>query len=328
MKITGLIFLFLLQATVHAQSTTGLTQVDDTSFTTAHEYIRLKKKYPDIEIAKEMHSSSVVEKKNIRYCTIGNRKLLLDVFYPSAKSKEKRTAIMIIFGGGWRSGNRTQHYPLAERLAALGYVCFTPDYRLSTEALYPAAVNDLKSALKWIHSNAQTYHVDTSKISVLCFSAGGELAAFLSTTINNKSFETNTCNADVSTTVNALIDIDGTLSFVHPESGEGDDSKKTSAATYWFGFSKKENPELWKQASPLTYVNVHTPPTLFINSSVARMHAGRDEYIKILSSYHIYTRVKTFEGSPHSFCLFQPWFDSTVKIVDEFLKTVFTKNIS
>ena len=326
MKINGLIFLLAIQFTVHAQSTSGLTHVADTSFTTEHEYTRLKKKYPNIEIAKEIHSPSVIEKKNITYCTIGNRKLLLDVFYPSVKSKEKRTAIMFVFGGGWRSGNRAQLYPLAERLAALGYVSFTPDYRLSTEALYPAAVYDLKSALKWIHNNAKAYYVDTAKISVLGFSAGGELAAFLSTTINNKSFETNTCNAAASTNVNALIDIDGTLSFVHPQSGEGDDSKKTSAATYWFGFSKIQNPELWKQASPLTHINSHTPPTLFINSSVARMHAGRDDYIKILSSYNIYTQVKTFEGSPHSFCLFQPWFDSTVQIVDEFLKTVFKKN--
>src|SRR5947209_6242015 len=85
--------------------------------------------------------------------TAGSRKLLIDVFYPAAKAKEKRPAIMIIFGGGWRSGNRTQHYPLAQRLADKGYVCFTPDYRLSTEALFPAAVYDLKSALRWIHAN-------------------------------------------------------------------------------------------------------------------------------------------------------------------------------
>lgn len=320
---------------VHAQSHAGLTNIPDTSFTTEHEYLKLKKNYPNIQIAKEFHSPTVTEKENIAYCTIKQRKLLLDVFYPSTVrqthyniSPEKRTAIMIIFGGGWRSGNRTQHYPLAEKLASLGYVCFTPDYRLSTEALYPAAVLDLKTALKWIHANAKNYNIDTNKISVLGFSAGGELAAFLSTTIGNKKFENNFCNINASTNINALIDIDGTLSFIHPESGEGDDSKKTSAATYWLGYSKKENPELWKQASPLTYVNNRTPPTLFLNSSVDRMHAGRNDYIKILSSFHIYTQVKTFEGAPHSFCLFEPWFDSTVNIVDAFLKTVFENKTS
>ena len=127
--------------------------------------------------------------------------------------------------------------------------------------------------------------------------------------------------------VNAVIDIDGTLSFVHPESGEGDDSKKTSAATYWFGYSKKENPELWTQASPLTHAGKTTPPTLFINSSIERMHAGRNDYIKILTENNIYTEVKTFENSPHHFCLMEPWFTPTVKYIDEFLKKVFGNNL-
>ena len=253
---------------------------------------------------------------------------MLDVFYPSSPLKEKRKAILIIYGGGWRSGNRAQHYPLAQRLAHLGYVCFTPDYRLSTEALYPAAVYDLKSALRWIHIHASEYNIDTTKITALGFSAGGELAALLGTTINKLAFENKACNQNTSSNIGAVVDIDGTLSFVHPESGEGDDSKKTSAATYWFGFSKKENPLLWEQASPLTHVNRTAPPTLFLNSSVARMHAGRDDYRMILNEYGTYTQVKTFEGAPHSFCLFHPWFDSTVQYIDGFLKNVFQQTRS
>jgi pectinesterase len=248
---------------------------------------------------------------------------LLDVFYPSVKAKTKRVAIMIIHGGGWRSGNRTQHYPLAQRLADLGYVCFTPEYRLSTEALFPAAVYDLKSALRWIRTNAKKYDVDTNKIVVLGFSAGGELAAFLGVTNNNSRFEGRQCNLKSSSAVQAIVDLDGTLSFVHPESGEGDDSKRTSAATYWFGFPKKENPKLWEAASPLTYVSKNTPPTLFINSSVERMHAGRTDFLKVSDENGIYSEVKTFSDAPHSFPLFDPWFEPTVKFTDQFLKKVF-----
>ena len=233
---------------------------------------------------------------------------------------------MIIHGGGWRSGNRMQHYPLAQRLADLGYVCFTPEYRLSTEALYPAAVYDLKAALRWIHANAKKYNVDTNKIAVLGFSAGGELAALLGTTVGNPKFEGKECNSNYSSSVQAIVDLDGTLSFVHPESGEGDDSKRTSAATYWFGYSKKDKPKLWEEASPLTYVSRNTPPTLFINSSVERMHAGRTDYLKVLSENGIYSEVKTFSDAPHSFPLFDPWFEPTVKYTDAFLKKVFHRS--
>ena len=307
---------------VYAQSKAGLTGMPDTSFTVYHEYNKLKKNYPEIQIINEFHLPTVAEKKNITYCKIGERKLMLDIFSPT-KSKQKRAAVMIIFGGGWRSGNRAQHYPLAQRLANLGYVCFTPEYRLSTEALYPAAVYDLKSALRWIHANAKKYNVDTNKIAVLGFSAGGQLAALLGVTVGDEKFEGDECNVKSSSSVNAIVDLDGTLSFVHPESGEGDDSKKTSAATYWFGYSKKENPKLWEEASPLTYVGKNTPPTIFINSSVERMHAGRNDFIKVLNENKIYSEVKTFSDAPHSFPLFDPWFEPTVKYIDEFLKKVF-----
>lgn len=325
MKLVAFIFFLWADIIVNAQSTAGITHIRDTSFTNETELRKQQKNYPYIKLVEEFKYKSVNEKSDIVYCNIGQRKLLLDAFYPSAHTKPLRPAIMIVHGGGWRSGNRTQQYPLAQKLADLGYVCFTPEYRLSTEALYPAAVHDLKSALRWIHANAKVYGIDTNKIAVLGFSAGGQLAALLGTTIGNKNFEDDNCNVNHSSNFQAIVDIDGTLSFIHPESGEGDDSKRISAATYWFGYSKKDNPALWEEASPLTHVGKQTPPTLFLNSSIARMHAGREDFIKVLDQHHIYSEVKTFEGSPHSFILFHPWFDSSVQIIDRFLKNVFTK---
>jgi acetyl esterase/lipase len=323
-RIVLSIIVCLLTGNMPAQSLAGVTGKPDTSYSTNSAYRSTLKTYPDIKIAEELHTASVVEKKDIAYCSIGERKLMLDAFCPKKKGRTKQTAIIIVHGGGWRSGNRTQHYPLAQRLANLGYVCFTPEYRLSTEALYPAAVYDIKTAIKWIKNNAKKNNVDTNKITVLGFSAGGELAAFMGATNGMTEFEGTACNMDVSSKVNAIVDIDGTLSFVHPESSEGDDSKRTSAGTYWFGYSKKENTALWIQASPLTHAGKHTPPTLFINSSVDRMHAGRNDYSKILNNYGTYTEVQGFENSPHGFCLFEPWFEPTVKYIDDFLKKVFS----
>ncbi|MGO4918081.1 alpha/beta hydrolase fold domain-containing protein [Maribacter spongiicola] len=205
----------------------------------------------------------------------------------------------------------------------MGYVCFTPEYRLSTEALFPAAVHDLKSAIRWVRSNAKKYRIDPEKIVISGFSAGGELAAFLGTTSNMPLFEGNSCKKNSSSHVNAIIDMDGTLSFVHSESGEGDDSKSISAATHWFGYSKEENPLLWQAASPLSYVNQKTPPTLFINSSVDRMHAGREDYTNSLKAYGIYFEIISFETAPHSYVLYYPWFNPTINGIDNFLTTIF-----
>lgn len=322
------LFSFFLfgSASLFAQSKAGITGVPDTTYNTAGEYKKLSKTYPFIQVATTSLLTSVKEKKGIVYCTSGNRKLLLDVFSTTNQTAQKRAAIILLHGGGWRSGNRAQHHSMAKQLAALGYVCFTPEYRLSTEALYPAALHDAKAAVRWVRQQAATYNIDTSKIAVGGFSAGGMLATLLGTTNGQKGFETFLCNTKTSSNANAIINLDGTLSFVHEESGEGDDSKKTSAATYWFGFSKKENGELWKKASPLTHVGPHTPPILFVNSSVARMHAGRNDFIHVLNGHHIYNEVQTFSAAPHSFPLFHPWFDSTVTYIHQFMQRVFQAN--
>ncbi len=308
--------------TTNAQSIKGITGVRDTSYTTFSAWQQTKKDFPDITIVHEFNYPDVSEEKGITYCPVNRRSLLIDAFSPKGKNDKLLIAVIMIHGGGWRSGDRSQHYPLAQRLAHLGYVCFTPEYRLSTEALFPAAVYDIKAAIRWVKANASTYHVDTSKIIIAGFSAGGELAAFIGTTGSMPLFEGCDCNDSIPTNVAAVIDIDGTLSFVNPESGEGDDSKHTSAATYWFGYPKKGNVVLWEAASPLSYVSGQTPPTLFINSSLPRMHAGRQDYIHVLDSNHIYSEVHGFKA-PHSFCLFNPWFEPTVKYIDDFIKKVF-----
>lgn len=323
-RFFGLIITLKFCLYCEAQSTAGISGERDTSYSNHSAYISTLKTHPNIKPVLELKSSAVVEKRGITYCKTAERNLLLDVFYPS-KNYGKRPAILIIHGGGWRTGDRSQHYPLAQRLTELGYVCITPEYRLSTEALYPAAIHDLKAALNWIYANAKEYNIDTTKIAALGFSAGGELAAFVGVTNNNKKFQGKDCPSLHSGNVKAIVDMDGILAFVHPESGEGDDSRSISAATNWFGYSKTENPALWKEGSPLNYVGKETPPTLFINSSVERMHAGREDFIKVLNQHGIYSEVKTFPDAPHSFPLFHPWFEPTLKYVDDFLKKVFIK---
>jgi len=320
------ILLTSLGLQIFPQSKSGITHKPDTSFTTYQAYLSTKKTHPDIKIVEELPMGSVVELRNIRYKRVGMEledSLVLDAFLPNLPKKEKSIAVIIIHGGGWRTGDRSQHYPLAQRLAKLGYVCFTPQYRLSTEALYPAAVIDIKTAIQWVRFNAKNFYIDTNRIVVLGFSAGGELAAFMGATNGMTEFEDKYSTTNTSSRVQAVVDIDGILSFIHPESGEGDDSKRISAATNWFGYPKKDNPELWKQASALTHVGKHSPPYLFLNSSVARMHAGREDFIKVLDQHGIYSEVHEFEGAPHSFCLFDPWFEPTVKYIDGFLKKVF-----
>lgn len=302
------------------------TGVPDTSFSVRGSYRHEIARHPNIRIADSTMPASVQLVRNIAYRTTPTGKqLFLDLYKPKRKGQAVQPAVLMVHGGGWRSGDRTHNHTLARKLAARGYVCITADYSLSTQALYPAAVHDLKAAIRWMRSHGNEYGIDTARIAILGFSAGGELAAFVGATNGASKFEGISNKNEGSSTVQAVIDIDGTLAFIHPESGEGDDSKSTSAATYWFGYPKAERPDLWIEAAPLTHVSAKTPPFLFINSSVDRMHAGRTDFIQKLNAFGTYSEVKTFPDAPHTFMFFDPWFEPTLATVSGFLKKVFPK---
>jgi len=318
-KLLGLLILLAVQELGNAQSKESLTNIRDTSFATWSAFQKEKKYHPNIQIATIALSKNVAEKKDIVYHRIHKRKLLLDAFIPA---KANGIAFIMIHGGGWRSGNRAQHHDLAKALAAKGYACFTPEYRLSTDAYYPAAIFDIKEAIKWVRQHAKNYKIDTNKIVISGFSAGGQMAALIGCTGDMPAFENYDTKNGISTKANAVVDIDGTLSFVHPESSEMKAPEKIGASALWFGYTLKDDPALWASASPLSYAKF-SPSILFLNSSVDRMHAGRDDYIKILDSEKVYHEVHSFKDAPHAFCLFEPWFEPTVNYIDRFLQKVF-----
>jgi acetyl esterase/lipase len=305
------ILLFLASVAIQAQT----SYVIDTTYTPKSVYNKEIKKYPFISIVQPKHYSNVQEKKEIVYSKISDRKLRLDSYF--CNTFAKNPAIVILHGGGWKSGNRSQMETFAQEMASKGFSCFTIEYRLSPEAKYPAAIFDVKKAIRYIKTNAAQFHADPSKIAVLGCSSGGQMAALIGTTNNNSLFEEKDANNKETSTVQAIVDIDGILAFKHPESIEG------TVAGLWLGGSYEEKPEIWEQASALTHTDKSTPPTLFINSSIDRFHAGRNDMITILNKYRIYSEVKTIPNSPHSFWFLNPWFEETVTYTAEFLNKIF-----
>ncbi|MDR6969634.1 acetyl esterase/lipase [Flavobacterium arsenatis] len=268
----------------------------DTSFTVSSEYKKQLKKYPHIKMVKPQSNSLVLKQKDIVY-TDENRPLYLDAYL--FKSNIKLPAVVMLHGGGWKSGDKSMLESFAEKIASNGYQCFAVEYRLSDEAQYPAGIEDVLKAIAYIKKNAERFNVDASKIAILGQSSGAQMASLIGTKYN--------------TEVNAIINIDGVLAFHHPESTEG------KYASLWLGGTYEEIPEIWKDASALFHTNEKTPPILFINSQHDRFHAGRNDMIEILNKHKIYSRVETISDSPHTFWLFEPWFDKTVQYTLDFL---------
>ena len=316
MLFRSFIIICLLFGRIEASGQAVATFIRDTSFNIQATFEKEKKKHPYITVANPAIPKTVIVKRDVIYRSIGDRQLSLDIYYPG-NIKSAKTAVLLIFGGGWRSGDKTHNHAIATELARQGYVAVSAEYRLSPEAKYPAAVHDLKAAVRWMRAHAKQYGIDENEIAALGCSAGGQLAALLGTTNGDAHFEDKIRDKLKSSNVQAVIDIDGTLAFHHPESVEG------KVAAEWLGGTYEQQPQTWTEAAPLEHVDKNTAPFLFINSSIPRFHAGREDMIRKMSAFGIYSEVHTLEDTPHPFWFFNPWFEPMMGHIVGFLKQQF-----
>ena len=330
MKLTLTIFaLFIFASLLNAQDYVQTPIPRDTSFTVYNAYQKIKDKFPEASPAKPILPKGVKANYDVLYTTLentpfGKRELHLDVFRPEKAGKYP--ALIMVFGGGWRSGTKDLQVPMAMQIASKGYVTVAVEYQLSLEAKYPAAVYNIKAAIRWMRANAEKYNIDPDHIAISGCSAGGQLASLTAMTNGVEKFEGDQGNSDYSSSVQALIDIDGVLDFMAPLSLKKD-RRPDSPDVQWLGGDFYHRPDLWKEASPIFWVNENSVPVMFLNSGYPRFHAGQDEMIAMMNRWNIYNEVHVFDIKMHPFWLFHPWFDQTVKYMVGFLDRTFKHKI-
>lgn len=292
-----------------------LIPVDD-SYTISQRYARYKDQYAGISWPVSEFQSGQTVLFDRLYKTVGERELHVDVFLPLA---ERRTGqgIVLVHGGGWRSGGKSHFYALANRLAQRGYAVFLPEFRLSPEAPYPAGLIDVNDAIVWAKSQAADFGFDRDKLAIGGASSGGQMAALLAYTADTPLFKSTPTD---DTKVSALIDIDGVLDFTTPlalqfENAAGD----KSAAGLWLGGAMERVPDRWREASAAQHAGPQSPPTLVISSGIPRFTAGREIVETKLKAQGIRYRYARFENAPHDIWLFDPWFSQIVDQIDGFL---------
>jgi pectinesterase len=307
-------------ALCHCAAQTRLPEPVDNGYTFESSYHKLRPHYPQLERALVILPASVHVDRDLVYKRIGTRDLQLDLFIPRRPRQTPLPAVVLVHGGGWRTGSRPLLYPLAIELAQRGYAAATVSYRLSGEALFPAAIEDVRDAVLWLQGQARRYRLDVERFALGGGSAGGQIAALVAYSGGDLG------SGGSRAKVQALLNIDGLSDFTSPEAlpFENDPRKKPSSAGAWLGGRYEEVPEKWRQASPIFYIDADAPPTLFLNSSQPRFHAGRDAAIARLSDLDIATRTVTYENAPHSFWLFSPWLQSTADDCARFLADVFS----
>jgi acetyl esterase/lipase len=315
----------LINAFSFAQSIDNkLTIPRDTSFTVYLAFQKITKNFPEATPALIALPKGVVEFRDLVYATLsetpfGKRELHIDLFRPEKQGKYP--ALIMVHGGGWSSGNKSMEIPLAQQIATRGYVTVAVEYQLSLEAKWPAAVHNIKAAIRWLRANANKYCIDTARIAISGGSAGGQLATLIGMTNGVQQFEGNMGNNEFSSSVQAVINLDGVVDFLAPAS-LNKERKPNSPDVAMLGGTFLEKPMIWKEASPIFWVKETSPPVLFLNSGFSRFHAGQDEMLGIMKELHIYSEVHGFDVKVHPFWLFHPWFETTVDYMTHFMDKI------
>lgn len=225
------------------------------------------------------------------------RPLMLDLFLPEQAPDKLLPIVVYVHGGGWVFGdkNHCPPVPLVER----GFATASISYRYSSEAIYPAQIQDCKAAIRYLRAHAADHGLDPNRIGVWGHSAGGHLAALLGTTGNVKELDDDGDeNLGISSAVQAVCDFCGPtdmMEFVerygHTEYAEVD-----QFITPLLGGHPKENPDKVALANPIHFVNGDEPPFLIVQggqdhliptSQSQRLHealqrAGRDSTLEII----------------------------------------------
>lgn len=297
----------------------GLRSVDD-SYTASRRFNAYKVQYPDLRLPELTFSAGQKIQFDRLYKMVDDRELHLDVFMPGDSARGERPSVVLVHGGGWRAGDKSEFYPLANMLAQRGYVVFLPEYRLSPEARFPAGLIDINDAIVWIKAQASTYGIDPARIALGGGSSGGQMAALLAYSAGEAKFKSQPTG---DTRVSALIDLDGVLDFTSPlalqyENAAGD----TSVAALWLGGSMEHATDQWREASAARYVGERSPPTLIISSGELRFTAGKDAVLSALESRGIRHEYVELKNVPHTFWLFEPHLSMVAAQIDSFLKSI------
>ncbi|MBE2214214.1 MAG: alpha/beta hydrolase [Opitutaceae bacterium] len=270
------------------------------------------------ELPPDQLPDGMTAREDVPYAIMGGVELRLDLYRPSGDGPFP--AVLIIHGGGWDTGERAMERPLAKRLAASGFVTVPVSYRLGPAGRFPLALHDLKAAVRWLRAHASELAIDPEAIGAVGGSAGGELAAMLGATNEIDRFEGDGPHREVSSAVQAVVNIDGLVDFTGPEL-LAQQRATPSAPTRFIGVSCDDDLEAWREASPLTHLGLRSAPTLFVNSTgPAPILPGREEMSRRLTMMGIESQILTMENSPHVFWLVEPWFTPTADETARFLR--------
>ncbi|HEY4762443.1 MAG TPA: alpha/beta hydrolase [Candidatus Sulfotelmatobacter sp.] len=216
----------------------------------------------------------------VAYGTAGGHALLLDIYQPEEPASGLLPAVVLIHGGSWTSLDKSTMRTMGRFLARSGFVAFAVDYRLlhGSENRWPAQLDDVQRAVRWIRANAAKYRVDPDHIGAFGHSAGAQLAALLG--LEDTRDNSDPALASYSSRVQAVVDVSGPTDFTQHHDPDYD-----AFLSNFFGGDYAQHSKVWQEASPAFHVDRNDPPFLIV-------HGTQDAEVPMAQSQELADKLK------------------------------------
>ncbi len=196
---------------------------------------------------------------NIEYGEAAGQKLLLDAYVPEGKGPFP--AVILVHGGGWTAGDKSggpqkgYMVPMHAALEKAGFAWFEINYRLAPKHPYPACIEDVDTAIKWVKAHTAEYHLDPKRIALSGESSGGYI------------IDQVVMQADESMRMAAVVSFYGRCDLVGTVK-RGDDLPASIAALIGSKTMDELTEKSLRAASPLFHVHGGLPPFLLVHGTV------------------------------------------------------------
>jgi acetyl esterase/lipase len=264
--------------------------------------------------------ADVLFEKDVVYGNAAGTDLKLNLSRPRDPPSKKLPCILVIHGGGWAAGDRSQHDDITWKFARAGYACATVGYRLAPAHLFPAQVNDVKCAARFLRANAGRYGIDTARFGAVGFSAGAHLSMMLGTMDREDGLEGDGGSPDQPSKVQAVVAYFGPTDLAAsdiPQQAQG-------ILKNFIGGTPTEKPREYRQASPITYVSPGDAPMLLFQGTKDPLvpHTQAFFMVEAMTRYHVPGRVELLIGASHGWGDpdLKRTVDSTFAFFDQHLK--------
>lgn len=231
-------------------------------------------------------------------------KLLLDAYLPKAEGP--RPALLVIHGGAWRSGSKSQLGLYCAKFADQGVACFAINYRLAPKHKFPAQIDDCRTAIRWLLAHAKDYNIDPERIGVIGYSAGGHLAALLGV----QGVELEKADAEGDDPKEEKAKVFRPCCVV--AGGAPCEFRKmpanSSAMAFWLGGTRAQQPANYENASPTAFVSKDASPIFFYHGeddALVDLNSP-ESMVELLTKAGVETQLHVVKGGGHITAIFNP----------------------